>query len=75
MYEIFILRYKYCGSEDEFVFLLVGLRKDVYVKIYLKLDDIEVDYNFVMFFLLEEWFGYYDIFFIDDDVDGYKEYD
>lgn len=54
---------------------MVGLRKDVYVKIYLKLDDIEVDYNFVMFFLLEEWFGYYDIFFIDDDVDGYKEYD
>lgn len=48
-YDIFTLRQKYCGSEDEFVSLLAGSRKDAHAKTHSKLDDTEVDHNSVTF--------------------------
>lgn len=74
-YEIFTLRQKYCGSEDEFVSLLAGSRKDAHAKTHSKLDDTEVDHNSVTFSPSEERPGHHDIPFIDDDADGHKEYD
>lgn len=73
--DIFTLRQKYVGSEDEFVSLLSGPGKDAQGKTHSKLDDTEVDHNSATFSPSEERPGHHDIPFIDDDADGHREFD
>lgn len=77
--DIFSLRQKYSGGEEEFVSLLNGSRKNLQEKKssgqVCSKNDTEVDHNSVTFSPPEERAGHHDIPFIDDDADGHRNYD
>lgn len=76
--DIFTLRQKYSGGEEQFVTLLKGKKNDPFVKISSGSEgrnDTEVDHNSVTFSPSEERASHHNIPFIDDDADGHREYE